>query len=82
MKRGWWLCPAISLLLAGGLALVLGLSLWTLLLIAVLLACPVVMITSYLIGERPFPVPVGPPVATRGDTRYFDGVAPWYDLQC
>jgi ubiquinone/menaquinone biosynthesis C-methylase UbiE len=82
VKRGWWLCPAISLLLAGGLALVVGLSLWTLFLIAVLLACPVVMITSYLMGERPFPVPVGPPVTTRGDTRYFNWMAPWYDLQC
>ena len=82
MKRGWWLCPVISLLLAAGLALVLGLSLWTLFLIVVLLTCPVVMMTSYLMGQRPLPVPVGPPVATRGDTRYFNWIAPWYDLQC
>lgn len=78
----WWLCPVISVVLAGGLALAFGLSLWTIFLIAVLLACPVVMITGYLMGERPLPVPVGPPVTTRGDTRYFNWIAPWYGLQC
>ncbi len=82
MNRGWWLCPVISVALAGALALLFGLSLWTLFLIAVLLACPVVMIRAYLMGQRPFPVPVGPPVTTRGDTRYFNWIAPWYDVQC
>lgn len=82
MNRWWWLCPVISLVLAGVLALLLGLSPWTIFLIAVLLACPVVMITSYLLGQRPLPVPVGATVPTRGDTRYFNWIAPWYDLQC
>lgn len=78
----WWLCPVISLLFAGAIALLFGLSLWTILLIAVLLACPVVMTWTYVMGQRPLPLPLGPVPATRGDTRYFNWIAPWYDLQC
>lgn len=78
----WWLCPVISLAFAGAIALLFGLSAWTILLIAVLLACPVVMIWTYVMGQRPLPVPLGPTPATGGDTRYFNWIAPWYDLQC
>lgn len=82
MKRWWWLCPVISLALAGAIALLLELSPWTIFLIAVLLACPIMVIWTYLMGQRPLPVPLGPEPSTRGDTRYFNWVAPWYDWQC
>jgi ubiquinone/menaquinone biosynthesis C-methylase UbiE len=80
---GWrWFFPVLMLALAGAIALLFRLSFWTVFLIAVLLACPVVLVWTYSMGQRPLPVPLGPVPETRGDTRYFNWIAPWYDLQC
>lgn len=79
--RGW-LVAAVSLALAVTIALSFGFSFWSALLITVLLACPFVLVWTYAIGQRPLPIPLGPAPTTRGETRYFDWVAPWYDFQC
>jgi demethylmenaquinone methyltransferase/2-methoxy-6-polyprenyl-1,4-benzoquinol methylase/phosphoethanolamine N-methyltransferase len=75
-----WLCPLASLLMAAGIGYLFGLSWWTTLLIGVMLACPVMAMWSYLFGERPLPVPLGPVPATRGTN--FNWIAPWYDGWC
>lgn len=77
-----WLCILAMLVIAAMVALRLGLSLWALILFAMLLACPVVILWTYFMGGRPLPVPLGPVPITRGDTRYFNWVAPWYDVHC
>ena len=75
-----WLCPLASLLLAAGIGYYFGLSWWTVLLIAMMLACPVIAVWSFLFGERPLPVPLGPTPVTRGTN--FNWIAPWYDGWC
>ncbi len=77
MSKRPWLCPLLSLAIAVGIALLFGVSFWTIFLILVFLACPITMIWAYLIGERPLPVPLDPAPATRGMT--LNWIAPWYD---
>ena len=77
MSRRPWLCPVLSLSIAVGIALLLGLTVWTLFLIAIFLACPVMAAWAYFVGERPLPIPLGPTPATRGMT--LNWMAPWYD---
>ncbi|QIG47177.1 methyltransferase domain-containing protein [Nordella sp. HKS 07] len=77
-----WLCSLVMLVIAAMVAFRLGLSLWTLILLAMLLACPVVILWTYFMGGRPLPVPLEPTPSTCGDTRYFNWVAPWYDVHC
>jgi SAM-dependent methyltransferase len=78
-----WLFPVGSLALAVAIGLLFGLSFWTLFLIAIVLACPVVMVwtyVTYVMGQRPLPVPLGPVPETRGIS--LNWLAPWYDLVC
>ena len=75
----WWLYAAVPVVLASAIALLFGLSVWTVLLIALLLACPIVIMWTYFYGQRPLPVPLEPAPSTRGDTLLFDWIAPWYD---
>ena len=75
-----WLCPVLSLALAAAIGAAFGLSWWTALLLAVLLACPVTVVWSLITSQRPLPVPVGPVPATRGAT--LNAVAPYYDAIC
>jgi ubiquinone/menaquinone biosynthesis C-methylase UbiE len=77
-SKAWrWLCPALSLVMAVAIALLFGISFWTLFFIAVFLACPVVAVWGYFMGQRPLPVPLGPVPVTRGMT--LNWAAPWYD---
>ena len=41
LARGLWLCPVLSLLLAAGVLLLLGMRWWTVLIAVVVLACPI-----------------------------------------
>ena len=82
MSRRWWLVPALPLAFAIAIGLLFGLSLWTVLLLAVFLACPIVIMWTYVMGQRPLPIPLEPAPVTRGDTRLFNWIAPWYDLWC
>lgn len=72
------LCPALSLAMAVAVALAFGISAWTLLLVALFLACPIAAAWSYLMGRRPLPIPLGPVPVTRGMT--LNWLAPWYDM--
>lgn len=80
MNRWFWLSPVLLLTFAAAIALLAGASLWTAFLIGVLLACPVVILWAYLMGQRPLPVPFGPAPVTRGLT--LNWLAPWYDSVC
>jgi ubiquinone/menaquinone biosynthesis C-methylase UbiE len=79
-SRGRWLCLTLSLIATIGVLALLGVSMWTVVLAALFLACPVVMVGTYLMGQRPLPVPLGPAPQTRGAT--LDWIAPWYDVLC
>jgi ubiquinone/menaquinone biosynthesis C-methylase UbiE len=68
------------LIAAIGVLILLGVSVWTVVLAALFLACPVVMIGTYLVGRRPLPIPLGSAPQTRGAT--LDWIAPWYDVLC
>lgn len=75
-----WLCVALSLTAATAIALILQPSLWSIILAALLLACPVAAIRAYFMGQRPLPFPVGTIPVTRG--RTLNWIAPWYDIVC
>ena len=76
----WWLCPLISASLAVSIGRFFGLRWWPALLIAAMLVCPVTAVWTYLLGERPLPLPLGPVPITRGTN--FNWLAPWYDGWC
>ena len=46
-----WLCPALSLIFAAALLWLVGLTLWTAVVAAVLIACPVAVVFA-LLAER------------------------------
>lgn len=60
--------------------LLAGLSLWTAVLIALLLVCPATMVWAYVMGMRPLPFPLGAAPETRGVTLGW--LAPYYDDLC
>ena len=72
-----WACPVISVALAILTLAVLDWSLWKVLILAILLACPVVVVWAVIQGNKPLPVPVGPVPDTTGST--LDWLAPYYD---
>lgn len=74
-----WMYVAASVGLAVVIAVVFDLSIWTGVLISLLVVCPVLIVWTYFFGQRPLPVPLGPAPQTRGDTLLFDWIAPWYD---
>ena len=44
MQRKWlWICPLLSVLLAGAVLLAFGVSFWTALLAALFLVCPILI---------------------------------------
>lgn len=47
-----WLCPVVSLVVAGSLLAFFGVSLWTIVGTAILLACPVAAVWAYIAGDR------------------------------
>lgn len=79
--RLWrWACPVFAAALAVVVAVALDWSVWKLLLLAMLLACPAVAVWSVLQGVKPLPVPLGPAPATEG--AVLDWLAPYYDAVC
>lgn len=79
LNAGAWVFLLAALALAVAIAALLGWSIWTMLLLVLLLACPIAIIWTYVLSQRPIPVPLGPAPVTRGDVRFFDWVAPWYE---
>lgn len=74
-------CPLISLALAIAVLLAFTPAWWSLLLAALLLACPVSALWAAWSGRGPLPVPMDEPMpATRGITM--DYAVPFYDLMC
>lgn len=81
-KLAIWLCILAMSIAAVAVLVRFGVSVWTLILAAVFLACPFALAWAYFTGSRPLPIPLGPEPHTRGDTRYFNWITPWYDVQC
>lgn len=52
LDRYLWLCPLIALVLAAAILAALGLSLWTIVLALVLLACPLAALVAWLTGRQ------------------------------
>ena len=77
MSKRPWLCPLVSLAIAVGVALLFGLTFWTIFLIALFLTCPIMAVWTYIMGQRPLPIPLDPTPVTRGMT--LNWIAPWYD---
>ena len=54
--REWaWLCPFVMLGLAAGILMMFGVTLWTSILVALLLVCPAIMIWGALYLRRRVP---------------------------
>lgn len=80
-RKGWaYALTALVISVTG--AIWLQLSIWTLVLVVLLLACPIVIVWAYYLSCRPLPIPLGPVPLTHGQTRYFNWIAPWYDAYC
>lgn len=75
-----WVCPAFALALAIAALNLMGLSLWSALILIALLACPISMAWTVFVAFRPLPYPLGPAPVTDGAT--LDRLAPFYDLLC
>lgn len=75
-----WACPLVSAALAVLALALLDWSVWKVVLLGILLACPAVAIWSMVQGNKPLPVPVGPVPETAGST--LDWLAPYYDAVC
>lgn len=51
-NRWLWLCPALAVLLAAGVLILFGLTLWSALLAALLLVCPALILWGAFIAVR------------------------------
>jgi ubiquinone/menaquinone biosynthesis C-methylase UbiE len=81
MGRWVWLCPFGMLGLAVGILMLFGLSVWTSVVVAILLVCPVIMMWGVLkVMSRPKEFPLEPVPETRGMT--LNWAAPFYDRWC
>jgi SAM-dependent methyltransferase len=65
------------LALSGATLFFFGVSLWTVIIVLLLVACPASMAAAIYINQRPLPIPLGTAPATRGMT--LNWLAPWYD---
>lgn len=74
-----WLCPILSVVLAAAILVALGLSLWTAILAAIVLACPIAALWAYFAG-RSLRIHREPVPETRGMTLGW--LAPVYDWWC
>ena len=72
-----WACLPAMLALSAAILVFFGVSLWTVIIVLLLLACPASMATAIYINQRPLPVQLGPTPVTRGMT--LNWLAPWYD---
>jgi hypothetical protein len=57
--EGWtdWICPVLSVIVGVATLAFLGLSIWTAAIVIVLLACPLMVLWTCVMGTRPLPVP-------------------------
>lgn len=53
MTRWIWLCPGLSVALAIGVLVAFGLSIWTAVLAALILGCPIAALWAYFTGRLP-----------------------------
>ena len=75
-----WACPVISTVLAILAFALLDWSVWKVLMLAILLACPLVAVWSIIQGNKPLPVPIGTAPETSGSTLGW--LAPYYNTAC
>jgi ubiquinone/menaquinone biosynthesis C-methylase UbiE len=80
LRRTAAFCTAWVLTLVTLVLVLLGLAAWTALIIAAILACPVVMLWAYVRSYRPLPFPIGDVARTHGMT--LNWMAPFYDWLC
>ena len=80
--RQWaWLCPFVMLGAAAGILLLLGLSVWTALLVAGLLVCPAMLVWGAIqLKLRQWPLLLEPIPETQGVT--LNWMASFYDRLC
>ena len=80
--RNWlWLCPSVMVGFAAAVLMVWGLSVWTSIIIALLLVCPVIILWGLIKTIRyPSNLPLEPFPKTRGMT--LNWLAPFYDRWC
>lgn len=64
MRHWIWLCPVLAVAVAGGFLVGFGLSLWTIVLAALVLGCPIVAVWAYSTGWLPGDRRDGPPGTT------------------
>jgi predicted benzoate:H+ symporter BenE len=53
MNKWAWLCPWLAIALAAAVLVLWGLTLWTALVVALLLACPAIMLWAAIKLRRP-----------------------------
>lgn len=75
-----WACPVISIVLAIVAFALLDWSVWKVLMLGILLACPLTAAWSVIQGNKPLPIPIGPVPETSGST--LDWLAPYYNTVC
>src|SRR3990167_341867 len=81
MRRWGWMCPFVMLGAAAGILMLWGFSVWTALLVAVLLVCPAIMVWGVIRTiRRPAALPLEPAPETRGMS--LNWAAPFYDRWC
>ncbi len=80
MKKLGWLCPLLMAALAAAVLLLWGLSLWTALIAALFLACPVFVAWGIFMARRSLKALDEPAPQTRG--MLIDWMAPFYDQMC
>ena len=51
LARAFWLCPVLSLVLAAAVLVLFGVTLWTAVLTAVVLACPIAAAWTLVAGR-------------------------------
>ena len=74
------LCFALFAAVGMTIVLLFGITLWTMFVVAVLLACPIAIVRAFIAGAQPLPLPLGPIPVTRGMT--LNWMAPFYDGLC
>ncbi len=81
VRRWGWMCPFVMLGAAAGILMLWGFSVWTAVLVAVLLVCPAIMVWGVIQTiRRPAALPLEPAPETRGMS--LNWAAPFYDAWC
>ena len=81
VRRRGWMCPFVMLGAAAGILLLWGFSVWTAVLVAVLLVCPAIMVWGAIhVRRRSTEISLEPVPETRGMS--LNWAAPFYDGWC